>query len=51
MEKSIEEDNNKIIYNPYISYSGNNGMSIMADAEFEKDDTMDKYKQDYSFKS
>ncbi len=50
MEKSIEEDNNKIIYNPYISYSGNNGMSIMADAEFEKDDTMDKYKQDYSLK-
>lgn len=50
MEKSIEEDNNKIIYNPYVSYSGNNGMSIMADAEFEKDDTMDKYRQDYSLR-
>lgn len=50
VEKSIEEDNENIMYNPYISYVGNNGMSIIADAKIEKEDERDEYDQEYSIR-
>lgn len=50
VEKSIDDDNEKILYNPYISYVGNNGMSVIADAKIEKEENRDEYEQEYSLR-
>lgn len=50
VEKNIDEDNEKILYNPYISYVGNNGMSVIANARIEKEDNISKYDQEYSLR-
>lgn len=49
-EKTIEREEDKISYNPYVSYFGSNGMSIIADAKFEKRDSQDRYDEDYSLR-
>lgn len=50
-EKSIEDDGSeRVSYNPYISYSRGNGISVIADADFEKDDDMSGYDEDYSLR-
>lgn len=50
VEKDIEEDREKISYKPSATYSGGNGISVIADADFEKDDDMSGYDEDYSLR-
>lgn len=47
VERTIEGKEEKTLYNPYISYVGNNGLSILADMKIEKDDSNKKIEKEY----
>ena len=51
VEKTIRGENEKIVYNPYVSYVGNNGFSIMADIRIEKSEEDSDYKGEYSLRA
>lgn len=51
IEKTIDGNNKNTLYNPYISYVGNNGFSIMADIRVEKDENRSKTKEEYSLRA
>lgn len=50
IEKSIDRNNERMTYNPYISYAGNNGLSIIADTKIIKDNDK-KYEKEISIRT
>lgn len=50
-EKTISGSKKKILYNPYVSYVGSKGFSMMANIKIEKYDDDDDYNKEYSLRT
>lgn len=51
IEKTVQGDSKKILYNPYISYVGSRGFSIMADIKIERDRDEKEQREEYSLRA
>lgn len=51
IEKTIKGKSEKTLYNPYLSYVGSNGFSILADIKIKKEDNKSSLEKEYSLRT